>query len=956
MVRRGLLFLLLCVSFFTFIQPADAAGKYALAWWREWGYYENSGNHSIHVWVFDEAGNPMPGVDIYTSWGVLQATTGAEGKAEVVMYVDHDRDVKCVDGAGSDSDVTPLMSTARWPHWGHYSYDCGFLYKANASGPGSFDTTLWGTNNLRDEGDTDCPYTRSLVYNSIDWTNNQSDQFDLNDWGEHSQTFTAPGVDRIVAVNLHGTIGGVTPLTWVARIHDGGPSGPVIFSKSSPYNIYPFRYPVFFGVNNCPVNPGGTYALTLTKDGGLNSYHVSNVYGSGQYYHDGSPVSGWDMVAFACGMSYGDPTQGSISGTVKNPSGDPIPGATVTANPGGYSDEATSSGSYLIYGLPPNTYNVTAEAQGHSTETTYGIAVDAGEVETVNFVLTPQSGTITGVISAAGGGGIEGASIEANPGDLRCISGSGGSYVLGPIPTGTYTVSVYAPMYNTDSESGVTVSVSSSTVVNFALTPSGKVAYMLDDFNGTYVEDGADWVEEDFHMVIDNHDHFRETTHTLAPHTGTDSSQGFNIWINNDQYVSAIETYDYTYDRKEIDLVQIAANRGWEAIDLAQPITYIVYCYGIQTLNDPDDPGVEYRQTIGIHRPDMYDGTDSVCWRSHNNNTWVMLHDGVTGLEDDRKQWITLENWYTAWIRGMSSGDNRSHWDNLMVEYTPAPDTTPPRYVTNFTATGGPGRVTLEWDNPTDSDFTGTTIRYSTVTYPNTITDGLLLVDKSAAPGSHDSYVHEPAAPGVLHYYAAFAHDEVPNYAIRIFATATPTAAEYTSPAGWLAAGWNMMAIPAEPVDAEASSVLADLAALGNTLTNNLYRYGGVYEIYPGDFADMGVGAGYWLSLTVGGQASFDGIPETGDVHVPLGAGWTLLGHPLPVGVPLGDVSVTDGVTTKTLAEAVAAGWLEYPLYYYEGGAYRTLAPGGDSETLTPWRAYWALANQAGLELIVPAQ
>lgn len=956
MIRRAITFLLLVSAIAAFTQPAHATGKFCLAWWREWGYYENSGNHSIHVWVFDENGNPMPGVDLYTSWGVLQGTTNSEGRCEIVMFVDNDRDVKCVDAYGSDSDVTPLMSTARWPNWGHYSYDCGFMFKADAASPGTFDTTTWGTVNLRDSNETDSPYTKSLVYNAINYADMYSDQYDLCEWGSHSQTFQATGVDRIVGVNLQGTIGGNYPLTWTAEIHADGPGGPLLFSKSSPYNIYPFRYFVPFGVNDCPVTPGATYAVTLTKDGGLNSYHVSDVYSGGQYYNGTTPNPSWDLVGFVVGMTYGSQTEGSITGTVRKPNGDPIPGATVTTTPGGYSDDTSSTGSYLIYAIPPGTYDVTASATGYSTETQHGVSVTAGDVVTVDFVLTPQSGTITGTVTAAGGGGIEGASIETTPGDYRCVTGPGGAYTLGPIPTGTYTVSVYAPTYISQNRPGITVTTSGSATVDFTLSPSGKVAHILDDFNGQYVQEGNDWLEESFHMVIENHDFFRETSRTLSPHTGTDSAQGFNIWINNDQYVSAFETYDYLYDTKEIDLVQIAADRGWEEIDTSQPITYIVYCRGLQTLNDPDDPNVEFRQTLAIHRPEMYIGQDSVYWRSYNNDTWIMLHDDVTGLADGRRQWITFEHWYTAYIRGMSSGDNRAYWDNLMIEYTPAADTTPPGYVTNFTATAGPGRVTLEWDNPSDSDFTGTMIRYSTSTYPSGPTDGQLLVDKAAAPGSHDSFIHEPATPGVTYYYAAFAHDEVPNYAMRRLAYATPTAAEYTSPAGWLVPGWNMMAIPATPTDPEASSVLADLAGLGNTIDNNLFRYTGSYEIYPSDFQNMETGTGYWLYLTIGGQTSFYGTPATSEVHIPLLSGWTLLGHPLPTGTPLAEVSVTDGVTTKSMDQAVADGWVEYPLYYYEEGVYKTLEPDGDSETLTPWRAYWMLANTSGLELVVPVQ
>ena len=84
----------------------------------------------------------------------------------------------------------------------------------------------------------------------------------------------------------------------------------------------------------------------------------------------------------------------------------------------------------------------------------------------------------------------------------------------------------------------------------------------------------------------------------------------------------------------------------------------------------------------------------------------------------------------------------------------------------------------LSWTNPADVDFVGTMIRYWTDgTYPVDQNDGTLVCDRTAAPGSEDSFTHsEGVENGTTYYYSAFTYDEVPNYSETAHASATPTA------------------------------------------------------------------------------------------------------------------------------------------------------------------------------------
>jgi hypothetical protein len=305
--------LLAAAILLTSVVPASAAGKWVLCWWREKGYYENCGGMClvIHVYTFDENGNALGGVPIYTTWGTYMGVTEGppKGWIEITEDVDNDRDVRIGDPATVDSDHTPVMSIHKYPQFGHYSYDCGFMYKADASNPGEFDTTMNCTVNLRDSTETDIPYTSSLIYYSAICSNWQSDQFWLwPEGGVCAQSFVVPaGINRIVGVKPQCAIGGTDQLQYTAEIHEGSITGPLVYAKTS-YLIFPFQNWMWlpFGINNCPVNPGQTYFLVLRRypSGSVNAYWCNNVYANGQAYENGTAYSDRDLFGMIVGASY----------------------------------------------------------------------------------------------------------------------------------------------------------------------------------------------------------------------------------------------------------------------------------------------------------------------------------------------------------------------------------------------------------------------------------------------------------------------------------------------------------------------------------------------------------------------------------------------------------------------------------------------------------------------------
>jgi hypothetical protein len=66
------------------------------------------------------------------------------------------------------------------------------------------------------------------------------------------------------------------------------------------------------------------------------------------------------------------------------------------------------------------------------------------------------------------------------------------------------------------------------------------------------------------------------------------------------------------------------------------------------------------------------------------------------------------------------------------------------------------------------------------------------------------------------------------------------------------------------------------------------------------------------------------------------------------------DVQVANASTQLSLADAVAKGWLQSTIYYFdENSQYYKLVP-GDDDYIYPWRGYWLYSNVDNLQLILP--
>ncbi|MEW6556691.1 MAG: gliding motility-associated C-terminal domain-containing protein [Elusimicrobiota bacterium] len=162
---------------------------------------------------------------------------------------------------------------------------------------------------------------------------------------------------------------------------------------------------------------------------------------------------------------------------------------------------------------------------------------------------------------------------------------------------------------------------------------------------------------------------------------------------------------------------------------------------------------------------------DNVAWNSIPSSnrrvisTTTVIGDAqsytVTGLKDDTTWWFCL--------RSIDDAGLISAYSNSPQAFTL--DATPPAQVSNFAAQplyAPNGReIQLTWTNPTDADYQGTLIVYSTGTPPtftpvaeiNYSTGGYIIYN-----GTGTSYTHPNLTSGVNHYYAAYSYDLRPNY------------------------------------------------------------------------------------------------------------------------------------------------------------------------------------------------
>jgi photosystem II stability/assembly factor-like uncharacterized protein len=219
--------------------------------------------------------------------------------------------------------------------------------------------------------------------------------------------------------------------------------------------------------------------IALTDEG---AYLLITAAGSGtvsvsaEGYSSGSQtvtvVSGGSVSADIALSSLYAP--GTISGTITDTStGIPVEGATILANPGGYSGKSLTGGSYVLEDVVPSTYTLSTFKAGYGAGRESGVVVSEGVATQVNLGLSPLiTGSMEGVVTdALSGEAVEDAEVRLDPGNFLTTTTSDGSYVISDIRTGTYTLSASHEGYLPYLKVNVEVAENESDTLNVELTP-----------------------------------------------------------------------------------------------------------------------------------------------------------------------------------------------------------------------------------------------------------------------------------------------------------------------------------------------------------------------------------------------------------------------------------------------------------------------------------------------------
>ena len=168
-------------------------------------------------------------------------------------------------------------------------------------------------------------------------------------------------------------------------------------------------------------------------------------------------------------------TTGTVTGTVKDPSGALIPGATITltdlATKNKFSSVTNKDGAYVVQNVPPASYSITAAKTGFATDQILSQDISVGTQTTANFSL--PVGSESTVVE-----------VQASNADLQTLNNTIGATVtplsIDSLPSIGRDVSTFATL-----QPGVTPSGS------VAGTNSDQAVFQLDGGNNSSDMDGG---------------------------------------------------------------------------------------------------------------------------------------------------------------------------------------------------------------------------------------------------------------------------------------------------------------------------------------------------------------------------------------------------------------------------------------------------------------------------------
>ena len=300
---------------------------------------------------------------------------------------------------------------------------------------------------------------------------------------------------RIDEVNANGT---TTGNTWSYTTAAAAPSQAFHIANINVI-VVPVKGPRNRGVATITVqDTGGSpvydVAINGIFSGDWNGTRSGNTDSNGQLVVETPPVkngnswqfcvdtaskAAWDFdqagsAAFLCGAPPPPTTTGSITGVVSDASnGNPIPGATATAD-SGQSDTTDATGNYTLVDVPTGARTVTFSATDYESSSPSTL-VSEGATSTLNISLTPSpvgggTGTLKGTVKNNSGSKLSGVLVQVLGGP-SATTNKGGKYNIQNVPEGQRSVTASHPDYSDSDPVPVTITAGSTETLNITLSP-----------------------------------------------------------------------------------------------------------------------------------------------------------------------------------------------------------------------------------------------------------------------------------------------------------------------------------------------------------------------------------------------------------------------------------------------------------------------------------------------------
>lgn len=180
------------------------------------------------------------------------------------------------------------------------------------------------------------------------------------------------------------------------------------------------------------------------------------------------------------------PEHGTIEGRIRDTAGKPAAHVRVTTQPGGYVAFSDASGAYTIDQVPPGDYEVRVTHDDLGERVATGVVVAAGKTSTVDLVLQPTHGTVTGIVlDQDTQQPLEGALVGCSLPGHSATTGRDGRFRISRVPAGAQSLSAAKSGYAPSPLLRVTVEPGREADITIRLTRvPGAIAGIVRDQSG----------------------------------------------------------------------------------------------------------------------------------------------------------------------------------------------------------------------------------------------------------------------------------------------------------------------------------------------------------------------------------------------------------------------------------------------------------------------------------------